>query len=160
MPHPLCCSFWDSADVKYYNITHIIQLEPAIAGSRIPGYVAVRIFAPMHGPEPPELATPCAGAARHGSRPASSGKRPRRPGESGISHSQHGCKVSRHRGDSGKDRPQLESCVRPSAWCGNIYPRVAPSGRAVGKYFLPCPCLWTVAAIGWSRIAVPSVSAA
>ena len=63
--------------------------EPAIAGSRIPGYVAVRIFAPMHGPEPPELATPGDVAARHGSRPASSGKLPRRPGASGITHSQH-----------------------------------------------------------------------
>lgn len=63
--------------------------EPAIAGSRIPGYVAVRIFAPMHDPEPPELAASCDVAARHGSRPASSGKLPRRPGESGITHSQH-----------------------------------------------------------------------
>ena len=38
---------------------------------------------------PPELATPGDVAARHGSRPASSGKLPRRPGESGITHSQH-----------------------------------------------------------------------
>ena len=29
-----------------------------------------------------------------------------------------------------------------------------------GKYFLPCPCLRSVAAIGWCCIAVPSVSAA
>ena len=63
--------------------------EPAIAGSRIPGYVAVRIFAPVHGPEPPELAASCDDAARHGSRPASSDKLPRRPGESGITNSQH-----------------------------------------------------------------------
>lgn len=63
--------------------------EPAIAGSRIPGNVAVRISAPMHGPEPPELAASCDVAARHGSRPASSDKLPRRPGESGITHSQH-----------------------------------------------------------------------
>ena len=89
MPHLLCSIFRVSTDVEYYNITHIIHLEPAIAGSRIPGYVAVRIFAPVHGPEPPELATPCDVAARHGSRPASSGKLPRRPGESGITHSQH-----------------------------------------------------------------------
>ena len=63
--------------------------EPAIAGSRIPGNVAVRISAPVHGPEPPELAASCDVAARHGSRPASSDKLPRRPGESGITHSQH-----------------------------------------------------------------------
>lgn len=50
--------------------------DPAIAGCRkITGYIAVRIFAPMHGPEPSELATPCDVAARHGRvrlRPASS----------------------------------------------------------------------------------------
>ena len=63
--------------------------EPAIAGSRIPGNVAVRISAPVHGPEPPELAASCDVAARHDSRPSSSGKLPRRPGESGITHSQH-----------------------------------------------------------------------
>ena len=63
--------------------------EPAIAGSRIPGNVAVRISTPMHGPEPPELAASCDVAARHGSRPASSDKLPRRPGESCITHSQH-----------------------------------------------------------------------
>ena len=40
------------------------------------------------------------------------------------------------RGDSGKDRPQLECCGRASAWCRNIDLRIAPVGRAVGKYFL------------------------
>ena len=89
MPHLLCSIFRVSTDVEYYNITNNNQAEPAIAGSRIPGYVAMRIFAPMHGPEPPELATPGDVAAHHGSRPSSSGKLPRRLGESGITHSQH-----------------------------------------------------------------------
>ena len=54
---------------------------------------------------PPELAAPGDYAAGPSSRPLSLGKLARRPGESGITHSQQGCEVSRHPGDSGKDRP-------------------------------------------------------
>ena len=54
---------------------------------------------------PPELAAPGDYAAGLSSRTTAIDKRTRRPGESGITHSQQGCKVSRHPGDSGKDRP-------------------------------------------------------
>ena len=54
---------------------------------------------------PPELAAPGDYAAGPSSRTTAIDKRTRRPGESGITHSQHGCEGSRHPGDSGKDRP-------------------------------------------------------
>ena len=54
---------------------------------------------------PPELAAPGDYAAGPSSRTTAIDKRTRRPGESGITHSQQGCKVSRHPFDSGKDRP-------------------------------------------------------
>ena len=54
---------------------------------------------------PPELAAPGGIVAGPSSRPPSLGKLAHRPGESGITHSQHGCKGSRNPGDSGKDRP-------------------------------------------------------
>ena len=54
---------------------------------------------------PPELAAPGDYAAGPSSRLPSLGKLAHRPGESGITHSQQGCEVSRHPFDSGKDRP-------------------------------------------------------
>ena len=54
---------------------------------------------------PPELAAPGDYAAGPSSRTTAIDKRTRRPGESGITHSQQGCEVSRHPFDSGKDRP-------------------------------------------------------
>ena len=64
---------------------------------------------------PPELAAPGDYAAGSSSRTTAIGKLACRPGESGITHSQQGCKVSRHPFDSGKDRP---------AWLG--WPPVGP----------------------------------
>jgi len=60
-----------------------------------------------------------------------------------YSHSQHWCKVSRHRVDSGKDRPSCSG--RPPVGPVRKYWSASPSGRAVGKYFLLCPCLRAVA---------------
>ena len=75
-----------------------------------------------------------------------------------YSHSQHDAKVADIAATAARIARPVQA-GRPSARCGNIDPRVAPSGRAVGKYFLACPCLRAVAVIGWGRIAVPSVSA-
>ena len=106
--------------------------------------------------KPPELAAPGAYAAGPSSRPPSLGKLARRPGESGITLSQHGCKVSRHPFDSGKDRP---------AWLG--WPPVGP----IQKYLSAAPvdvstanissrvlASGAVARIGCVCIAVLSVS--
>ena len=75
-----------------------------------------------------------------------------------YSHSQHDAKVADIAATAARIARPVQA-GRPWARCGNIDPRVAPSGRAVGKYFLACPCLRAVAVIGWGRIAVPSVSA-
>ena len=107
--------------------------------------------------EPPELAQPGDHAAGHSSRPPSIGKRTRRPGESGISHSQHQAKLADIRVTAARiaqaegperRRPDAEILIRYARRCLD------------GKYFLPGPCLQAVTPIGWSRIAVPSVSAA
>ena len=113
---------------------------------------------PMRGHAPPELAPPGDGAARHGSRPPSLDKRTRRPGESGILTHNIDAKLADIASTAARIARPVQA-GRPWAQCGNIDPRVAPSGRAVGKYFLACPCLRAVAVIGWGRIAVPSVSA-
>ena len=112
----------------------------------------------MRGHAPPELAPPGDGAARHGSRPPSLDKRTRRPGESGILTHNIDAKLADIASTAARIARPVQA-GRPWARCGNIDPRVAPSGRAVGKYFLACPCLRAVAVIGWGRIAVPSVSA-
>ena len=75
-----------------------------------------------------------------------------------TANSQHDAKVADIAATAARIARPVQA-GRPWARCGNIDPRVAPSGRAVGKYFLACPCLRAVAVIGWGRIAVPSVSA-
>ena len=133
--------------------------DPAIAGCRkITGYIAVRIFdlAARH-PNPLNSrlrATmplgPLASAVARQAKSASGGER--------SPHSQHDAKVADIAATAARIARPVQA-GRPWARCGNIDPRVAPSGRAVGKYFLACPCLRAVAVIGWGRIAVPSVSA-
>ena len=60
------------------------------------------LFARPSGPLSSQPRRPC----RRGQLAAALlGKLARRPGESGITHSQQGCEVSRHPFDSGKDRP-------------------------------------------------------
>ena len=125
-------------------------------GSRSPGRLRLPFAATR--PQPPELAPPGDGAARHGSRPPSLDKRTRRPGESGILTHNIDAKLADIASTAARIARPVQA-GRPWARCGNIDPRVAPSGRAVGKYFLACPCLRAVAVIGWGRIAVPSVSA-
>ena len=71
--------------------------------------------------EPPELAQPGEDAAGHCSRPPSLGKRTRRPGESGISHSQHQAKLADIRVAAARIA-QAEGPERPVARCGNIGP--------------------------------------
>ena len=133
------------------------EAEPAIAGCRIPGYVAARICDPHARPCAPW--TRASGRRCRPSRLASAVARQANSAAGGerYSHSQHWCKVSRHRVDSGKDRPSCSG--RPPVGPVRKYWSASPSGRAVGKYFLLCPCLRAVAVIGLSRIAVPSVSA-
>lgn len=67
----------------------------------------------LHGPLPELAQAPATWPPDHRSRVASSGKRPRRPGKSGITHSQQGCEVSRNPGDSGKDRRPSSRSGRP-----------------------------------------------
>ena len=114
---------------------------------------------PTRGRAPPELAAPGDGAARHGSHPSTLGLLARRMGESGILTHNIDAKLADIASTAARIARPVQA-GRPRARCGNIDPRVAPSGRAVGKYFLACPCLRAVAVIGWSRIAVPSVSVA
>ena len=70
---------------------------------------------------PPELAQPGDGTAGHCSRPPSIGKRTRRPGESGISHSQHQAKLADIRVTAARIA-QSEWPERPAARFGNIGP--------------------------------------
>ena len=109
-------------------------------------------------PQPPELARPGDHAARHARVRRRSTSELGGRGER-YSHSQHDAKVADIAATAARIARPVQA-GRPWARCGNIDPRVAPSGRAVGKYFLACPCLRAVAVIGWGRIAVPSVSAA
>ena len=92
---------------------------------------------------PPELAAPGDYAAGPSSRPPSLGERTRRPGESGITHSQQGCEVSRHPGDSGKDRP---------AWLG--WPPVGP----IQKYLSAAPVDVSTANISFRVLAFGAVA--
>ena len=110
-------------------------------GSRSPGRLRLPFAATR--PQPPELRRSTSELGGRGER---------------YSHSQHDAKVADIAATAARIARPVQA-GRPWARCGNIDPRVAPSGRAVGKYFLACPCLRAVAVIGWGRIAVPSVSA-
>ena len=113
---------------------------------------------PMRGHAPPELAPPGDDAARHArGRRRSTSELGGRGRAVSLTHN-----IDAKLADIASTAARIARPVqagRPWARCGNIDPRVAPSGRAVGKYFLACPCLRAVAVIGWGRIAVPSVSA-
>ncbi|AFL77214.1 hypothetical protein Alfi_0842 [Alistipes finegoldii DSM 17242] len=124
-------------------------------GSRSPGRLRLPFAATR--PQPPELARPGDHAARHARVRRRSTSELGGRGER-YSHSQHDAKVADIAATAARIARPVQA-GRPWARCGNIDPRVAPSGRAVGKYFLACPCLRAVAVIGWGRIAVPSVSA-
>ena len=92
---------------------------------------------------PPELAAPGDYAAGPSSRTTAIDKRTRRPGESGISTHNKGCKVSRHPGDSGKDRP---------AWLG--WPPVGP----IQKYLSAAPVDVSTANISFRVLAFEAVA--
>ena len=118
--------------------------DPSIAGCRLTtGYLAVRIsdlFARPSGPLNSQPRRPC----RRGQLAAALlGKLARRPGESGITHSQQGCEVSRHPFDSGKDRP---------AWLG--WPPVGP----IQKYLSAAPVDVSTANISFRVLAFEAVA--
>lgn len=92
---------------------------------------------------PPELAAPGDYAAGPSSRTTAIDKLARRPGESGISTHNKGCKVSRHPGDSGKDRP---------AWLG--WPPVGP----IQKYLSAAPVDVSTANISFRVLAFGAVA--
>ena len=106
--------------------------------------------------KPPELAAPGAYAAGPSSRPPSLGKLARRPGESGITHSQHGCKGSRNPGDSGKDRPASPGW--PPVGPIQKYLSAAPVDVSTANISFRVLAFGAVARIGCVCIAVLSVS--
>ena len=115
-------------------------------GSRSPGRLRLPFAATR--PQPPELARPGDHAARHARVRRRSTSELGGRGER-YSHSQHDAKVADIAATAARIARPVQA-GRPWARCGNIDPRVAPSGRAVGKYFLACPCLRAVAVIGWA----------
>ena len=105
---------------------------------------------------PPELAAPGDYAAGPSSRTTAIDKRTRRPGESGITHSQHGCEGSRHPGDSGKDRPGR--CAWPPVGPIRKYLSAAPVDVSTANISFRVLAFGAVARIGCVCIAVLSVS--
>jgi len=92
------------------------EAEPAIAGCRIPGYVAARICRPAR------------------SRPPSLDKRTRRPGESGILTHNIDAKLADIASTAARiDRPVQAG--RPWAQCGNIDPLRPPAAPSVNISF-------------------------
>ena len=101
-------------------------------GSRSPGRLRLPFAATR--PQPPELARPGDHAARHARVRRRSTSELGGRGER-YSHSQHDAKVADIAATAARIARPVQA-GRPWARCGNIDPRVAPSGRAVGKYFL------------------------
>ena len=133
-----------------------IPADPSIAGCRwITGYLAVPIsdlFARPSGPlnsQPRRLCrrAQLAAAFARQARSSSGGER--------YAHSQHGCEVSRHPGDSGKDRPGR--CAWPP---GPIqkYLSAAPVDVSTANISFRVLAFGAVARIGCVCIAVLSVS--
>ena len=133
-----------------------IPADPAIAGCRLTtGYLAVRISDPVARPSGPLNSQPrrlcrraqLAAAFARQARSSSGGER--------YAHSQHGCEVSRHPFDSGKDRP---------AWLGwtpgpiQKYLSAAPVDVSTANISFRVLAFEAVARIGRVCIAVLSVS--
>ena len=131
--------------------------DPAIAGCRLTtGYLAVPIsdlFARPSGPLNSQPRRPCRRVqlADDSDRQANSSS-----GGERYAHSQHGCEVSRHPGDSGKDRPGR--CAWPPVGPIRKYLSAAPVDVSTANISFRVLAFGAVARIGCVCIAVLSVS--
>ena len=110
------------------------EAEPAIAGCRIPGYVAARICDPHARPCAPWTRASGRRCRPARSRPPSLDKRTRRPGESGILTHNIDAKLADIASTAARiDRPVQAG--RPWAQCGNIDPLRPPAAPSVNISF-------------------------